>query len=261
MYARKLTKEELMEQGISEVTKTGKVFKNGVEVKPQRTGQGYLMFYIYELDENGNRIKMPCPSGYYYKQRTIGLHRIMWAWYFGEVPEGMIVDHINNRHECIEDYYLDNLQLLTSRENVIKERDNCNIKELKCNLSKPRSFYEDKLAYYTEKYEEAKKNHDAKAAHKYRCNLSQVRARIRYYDNNISEVNERRFKADEDAQRKFDYHENAKKRRELKKEIDSARKYWKAAREAYGKDDEYVLKLWGEWKLAIAKYYGKNMQN
>lgn len=43
--------------------------------------------------------------------------RLVYAWYNGEVPEGYVVDHINNDPF---DNRLENLQLLTDRENNIK---------------------------------------------------------------------------------------------------------------------------------------------
>lgn len=257
MYARKLTKEELMDFGINEVTATGHVFRNGVEVEPCIDGQGYFKFNIYDKDENGNKIKLPKYENakdyeYTYKYRSIGLHRLMWAWHYGECPEGMVVDHINNKHDHLEDYYLSNLQLLTPSENVSKERDNWHVTELKCNLGKPRSHFEQKLEGFTIAYEQAKKAKDAKAAHKLRCNIAQTRARLRYYDNHIDEY---RAKVEERAKNKkpeHDCHARAEKRRELQANVDSARKYYQEILEAYGKDDPYVKQLWGEWKLAIA---------
>ena len=263
MYARKLTKEELMDFGFTEVTTTGRVFKNGEEVAPTIDNQGYFRFQIYDKDENGNRIKIMRPDAtkdyhYTYKTRAIGLHRLMWAWHYGEVPEGMVVDHINNEHDHIEDYYLSNLQLLTPAENVAKERDNWHVFELRCNLDKPRSHYEKKLEGYTLAYEQAKKDKDAKAAHKLRSALSQTRARLRYYDRHIEEhLKEKQAKKPAE----HECHARAEKRRELQANIDSARKYYKQALEAYGKDDEYVIKLWGEWKLAIAMLYAFKEEN
>lgn len=40
----------------------------------------------------------------------------------------------------------------------------------------------DKLVLYTYLYEEAKKNKDAEGAHKYRSNVSNTRARLRYLE-------------------------------------------------------------------------------
>lgn len=259
MYARKLTKDELMEFGITEVTTTGRVFKNGEEVNYTiDKSTGYFMYRIYDKDENGNKIKILKSEDakdfeYTYKYRAIGLHRIMWAWHYGEVPEGMVVDHKNNSHAHIEDYYLSNLQLLTPGENIAKERDNWHVSELKCNLNKPRSHFEKKLEGYTLAYEQAKKDKDAKAAHSLRSNIAQIRARLRYYDRHIDEyLKEKKAKKPSE----HECHARAEKRRELQANIDSNRKFYQEMLAAYGKDDEITKQAWGEWKLAIAMMYG-----
>lgn len=261
MYARKLTKEELMDYGINEVTTTGRVFRNGEEVKPTIDDQGYFMFRIYDKDENGNKIKIPkknttLKSQYSYKMRAIGLHRLMWAWHYGECPEGMVCDHINNKHAHIEDYYLSNLQLLTPGENIAKERDNWHVSELKCNLSKPRSHFENKLEGFTLAYEDAKKNKDAEGAHKLRSAICQTRARLRYYDNHIDEYRAKIEAAEKKKKTANDCHARAEKRRALQYEVDRARLMYLQLKDAYGEDDPIVYQYWGEWKLAIARLHG-----
>ena len=256
MYAKNLTREDLKLYGITEVTEDCRIFVNGVERNLTTNCNGYFVFNTYALDENGQRIKLPDKRPgytYIYKSLTLGLHRIMWAWHKGEVPEGMIVDHKNNSHTHIEDYYLSNLQLLTPSENIAKERDNWHVRELKCNLNKPRSHYEDKLAGYTLAYEQAKKDKDVKGAHRLRCNIAQVRARLRYYDRHIEE-----YLKEKEAKKPAEHecHARAEKRRELQANIDSNRKFYQEMLAAYGKDDEITKQAWGEWKLAIAMMYG-----
>ena len=204
-YAKNLTKADLIAEGITEITKEGRIFKGDKEIFPhwipnKSTGD-YLGISILERDSEGHLIKgkdrvykYTCKdgtvseyTGWTGKLRTIGLHRAMWAWFYNEVPEGMVVDHINNKHSQIEDYYLDNLQLLTPKQNLAKERI-CNVKEIPCKLDRPRSYYEDKLAKYEALYEEAKKNHDKEAAHKQRANIAQTRARLRYWDSHKNEI-------------------------------------------------------------------------
>lgn len=212
-YARKLTKADLMADGITEITKEGRIFKGDKEIFPHwiiSKGTGdYLAITVCERDSDGNFIKVPTKrifkgrtketDTYVYKLRTIGLHRAMWAWHYGEVPEGYVVDHINNQHGRIEDYLLDNLQLLTPKQNLAKDRED-STRELKCNLSKPRSFYEDKLAKYEALYEEAKANKDADGAHHLRTNLAQTRARLRYYDSHIEEAKSLIAKKEEETE-------------------------------------------------------------
>ena len=197
-YAKKLTKEDLMKGGIVKITEDCKIFGQNGELSVQQSSkQGYITVTIYDLDENGNKIKVPIkrtfkgrkkPSDtYVYKTKAYGLHRIMWAWFHDEVPEGYVVDHINNKHTNIEDYHLDNLQLLTPQENVTKERV-CNIKEIPCKLDRPRDYYEDKLAKYLALYEEAKQNRDKYEAHKQRANIANIRGKLRYWDFNREEA-------------------------------------------------------------------------
>lgn len=86
-YATKLTKEELINAGITLITKDGLVFKGDKQVNLYSDSQGYLNFCIYRLDEDGNKIKRPIKrqykgcskvtDTYTFEQRTIGLHRAM----------------------------------------------------------------------------------------------------------------------------------------------------------------------------------------
>ena len=148
------------------------------------------MIPLYELDEDGNKIKIPMKrqfkgckkesNTYVYKMRTLGLHRVMWAWFNNSVPSGYVVDHINNKHDTLEDYQLSNLQLLTPAENLAKERGKSN-KQMKCSLKRPLSWYEERLTMYLAQYEEAKKNHEANEAHRLRTNIANIKAKIRYY--------------------------------------------------------------------------------
>ena len=197
-YAKRQTKEDLMKGGIVKITEDCKIFgQNGELSVQQSNNQGYITVTLYDFDENGNKIKVPVkrtfkgckkPSDtYVYKTRVNGLHRVMWAWFHNEVPEGMVVDHINNKHINIEDYHLDNLQLLTPQENVTKERI-CNIKEIPCKLDRPRSYYEEKLAKYEALYQEAKENRDKTEAHKQRTNIANIKGKLRYWDSNRKEA-------------------------------------------------------------------------
>ena len=89
-YASRLTKEMLVANGIELITEDGVVIKNGKQVIPtQDKKDGYLKLYLYEVDEDGNKIKIPiirtfkgCRkpiNTYVYKIMTVGLHRAMWA--------------------------------------------------------------------------------------------------------------------------------------------------------------------------------------
>ena len=196
-FASRLTKEMLVASGIESITEDGVVIRHGKQVIPNKNKQGYLQFYIYELDEDGNKIKVPITrkfkkckkptATYKYKIRAVGLHRAMWAWIHGVVEEGWIIDHKNNKHTSIEDYNISNLQLISQRENVIKDRE-AGICELKCRLDKPLSYYEDKLAYYEDLYQKAIKEHNQKEIRNQACNTYRQRAKIRYWLSHIAEA-------------------------------------------------------------------------
>ena len=199
-YNTRLTKEELIKSGITEVTEDGRIFKNGEEITPSKNAvSGYYHVFIYVLDENGNKIKVPrpevkhyfktkdgliktstCTTSYTYKIKGPTVQRVVYAWFNGEVPEGYVVDHINNIRT---DNRLSNLQLLSPKDNINKGKQ-FHVTLLKCKLTKDRSFYEEKLKKYTELYEEAKLDKDREAAHKWRSYVSQYEAKLRYYDLN-----------------------------------------------------------------------------
>ena len=189
-YARKLTKEMLVASGIESITEDGTVIRHGKQVIPIRGKDGYLKLNIYDFDEDGNKIKIPItriykgrkkPSDTYkYKSMIVGLHRAMWAWLYGVVEEGYVLDHKNNKHTSIEDYHISNLQIISPRENLTKDRK-ASTKELKCRLDKPISYYEDKLAYYEDLYKKAIKDGNQKEARKQSVNTYHQRARIRYW--------------------------------------------------------------------------------
>jgi len=224
-YATRLTKEELIEGGITCMTKDGLAFRGEKQAALSVNNQGYIMLNIYELDEDGNKIKVPIKrlykgcknisNTYMYKTRVIGLHRAMWAWFHDEVPAGYVVDHINNQHTELEDYNLDNLQLLTPAQNLEKERG-ISTRMIKCMLSKPLSFYEDKLDKYLAEYEQAKKDHNAKKIKNLGNNIAYTRARIRYYKENLDSANQIKAKLDTDTSEKKEYHEVAKMKKAVK---------------------------------------------
>ena len=191
-YASRLTKEMLIASGIELITEDGTVIRNGKKFIPtQDKKSGYLIIHIYEVDEDGNRIKIPITrickgrknptNTYIYKQMTVGLHRAMWAWLNDVVEEGWIIDHKSNKHTNIEDYHISNLQMISPSENATKDRKIRSTKELRCKLNKPLSYYEDKLIYYEDLYQKAKKEGNQKEAHKQSLNIYNQRAKIRYW--------------------------------------------------------------------------------
>ena len=96
------------------------------------------VYDLYASDENGNVTniikKVPSKSkkhssGYVYctvrkyggKQKRCILHRFVWECFNGVMPEGKVIDHINNDKK---DNRLCNLQLVTQQQNCKKSAKN-----------------------------------------------------------------------------------------------------------------------------------------
>ena len=193
-YASELTKEDLQKMGIVDVDFDNLIVygKNG-PLKYHKNKKGYLMVSLYDVDENGNRIKIPtvykykkingytCESNsYIYKPRIIGLHRILWAWKYGKVHTGKVIDHINNKHTNIEDYKLENLQEITPLENLSKERTNYGTRRIRVVKDNMLEHYLNRLKHCIEEYEIAKTEHDARKCHNLRSSISVYQAKLRY---------------------------------------------------------------------------------
>ncbi len=116
-----LTKKDLVDNGY--FVEGDKVFK---QCNSRRWGHG-----VKEIKQQiiTGKHKYGIDKGYVYvslrierlingkKQKPIGLHNIIYAWYKGEVPLGYDVDHIDNNPF---NNNIDNLQLLTHEENLQK---------------------------------------------------------------------------------------------------------------------------------------------
>ncbi len=263
IFARALTKEYLLSHGVKEITEDCKViFEDGRVLEKEedflKNKRGYLSFHVYELDEDGNRIKIPSKKrskhseklydNYTYKTRTIYLHRGMWAWFNNEIPEGILsIDHINNKHDTLYDNRLENLQLLSQVEHARKDRI-IDIRELKCKMSLPLSYYEEKLNTYLNKYNNAK---DRKEKHALRCCISQYKAKIRYWKSHEEEyIKNEETKAIE-ANALKNQKERTKDLKQYQKLVDEARELYK---QDPSSDNNY------NWRLAVDNYneYVKN---
>lgn len=260
-YASRLTKEMLVASGYELITEDGTVFKNGKQIIPtQDKKNGYLLIFLYDFDEDGNKIKIPTtrilkgckkPSNTYnYKLRAVGLHRAMWAWKYGVVEEGYVIDHINNKHTSIEDYNINNLQIISQRENVIKDRE-ASIVEFKCKLDRPLSYYEDKLAYYEDLYQKAIKEGNQEEARKQRANTFGQRARIRYWLSHKEEAEALIAKKHETKLNSDIYHAKAEVIKLLKENISKKHAEYNNALKNNGSKHETTLSIRAEWKRAI----------
>ena len=254
-YPRKLTKEELIKYGVKEITKDCTVtFEDGRVLEKEEDFlkdkiSGYFRFSEYELDENGNRIKIPTKTRYKekvyntykYKSRPIYLHRAMVAWFHNEIPEGLVIDHISNKHDTLYDNRLENLQLTTQGENSIKDQVFSN-RELKCKMSLPLSYYEDKLNTYLNKRKNAK---DRKEKHTLGVFISQYRARIRYWKSHEEEYLKNEEAKAIEAQARKARNERTKDLKQYQKLIDEARELYK---QNPSSDNNY------NWRLAVNNY-------
>ena len=47
------------------------------------------------------------------------VHRLIWIWHHGDIPEGLVIDHQN---EVKDDNRIENLKLMRQRENVYRDK-------------------------------------------------------------------------------------------------------------------------------------------
>ena len=113
-----LTKQDLIDNGY--FVEGDKVFKqssNGVREIKQQTIVGKHKYGVEKRYVYVSLTIKRLNNGY--KQRPIGLHNVIYAWYKGELPLGYDVDHIDNNPF---NNNIDNLQLLTRKENLQRRR-------------------------------------------------------------------------------------------------------------------------------------------
>lgn len=75
---------------------------------------------IYRYDKNKDKL-VQCPTFYNTRYMTVRtklgyrkVHRVLWETMIGEIPEGMVIDHINTIRT---DNRLENLRVATLKEN------------------------------------------------------------------------------------------------------------------------------------------------
>ena len=88
------------------VDNNGSVFnRHGKKLKPINHNTGYS---VYTMRINGT------------EQKQVRAHRFVWEALVGEIPEGMVINHLdgNKQNNCI-----DNLEVCTPSENTIHRFD------------------------------------------------------------------------------------------------------------------------------------------
>ena len=179
-----ITKEELIRLGITDVSRDGKTILNrhGKPMKQRLRGK-YLSVFVHDpikykatpKEDRTNR------AG----RVELKVHLIVYAWFHGSLNPKLVIDHIdeNKLNNCI-----DNLQELSNADNILKSKS-CNT-EVKCDLSVPREVYEDELNKYLTEYDtkfEPGKS-ESKELKTLRNKVFRVRAKLRYYDNHLSDA-------------------------------------------------------------------------
>lgn len=106
-----ITKEILMNLGVTNVSKYGTVYYKG-EPKPTKV---VTLKHKYGKDVEYPVIILRVPERY--RSEVFMLSRVVYAWFNEDCPADMDVDHIDNNPF---NNNIDNLQLLTHEENIKK---------------------------------------------------------------------------------------------------------------------------------------------
>ena len=175
-YCKKLSKEMLQE-------KFGVIDVIAPEIEGQLSGvliksKNKNIFKRFHLNKNQNyyAIGFYCPD----LKRTISIsaQRIIAAWYFGEIAEGAVIDHINNNKL---DNRLENLQIISVTENINKNRDCCATHTLPNNGNPSKEKYLAKLEKYIKRYKLEIERGDQEAAHKTRGSIHLQKSKLLNY--------------------------------------------------------------------------------
>ena len=123
MYCKALNKKILIEVGITNIIKKQDqwlVFRYWYDGNKKTKTFKQLKItnatrkHVYRPNKKYPKVSFTARS---YGKFNIPLSRLLYAWFVGEIPDGYVVDHIDN------DPYnndIDNLQILTIEENLAK---------------------------------------------------------------------------------------------------------------------------------------------
>lgn len=184
--SKQITRTYLEYLGVVDVSEDGKVFTKNGELKlyfvgksknnPSKQKKLEVILHDPEKYKAVPKEKRRDSSGLVH----IKVHHLVYAWFYGEVPYGKDIHHIDGN--CLNNSK-DNLVALTHPEHVKEHR---RMKELakqealveeKCRLDIPREHYVKKIEEYTKKGDYA--------------NANQYKRRLKYYDNHIDEANQK----------------------------------------------------------------------
>ena len=170
---KQITKSYLEYLGVIDVSTDGTVYTKNGELKPFKWGDSnYLLVNLYDPEKYKNtpKEKRNHSSGIV----GIQISHLVYAWFNNEVPYGKEIHHIDLN--CLNNSKA-NLEALSHEEHLAKH--NKGTKELKCRLDRPREYYEKKIAEYTAIENKTSTEHN---------NLSNYRAKLRYYDSHVNEA-------------------------------------------------------------------------
>lgn len=239
------TKEYLKKLGVEYVSPDGKtVIVKGEVAKQLEITSGKKKYLTIRLYDPELRMQVPkeeriSSTG----QISLGVHVINYIWQHDTTTNGLDVDHVDNDPFNND---ISNLQLLTRRDNLAKDRKT----PLRV-VPMPKHIDEEtivhKITRLEVEYEQAKKDHDAKAAHRLRSLLAFWRARHRQFLENPE-----KFSITKHSEEYLsNCHKRAAKRKELKKAVDEANRFYKEAFLNLGKDDPFTRRCLMDWKMAI----------
>ena len=170
MFNNSLSKADLQWLGITEVSEDGKMIKaDNREISQNGNNNGYKYITIHPNSWNSLE-----------KQKNLYVHRVVYAWHKGYIPPNMQIDHLSgDRH----DNSVNNLRLLTNKENSNAFRSKLGTREAACSLKTPREEYENRL----KRYEEELNTAEGSKKQSLRTTICNLRANLRYYDAHIEE--------------------------------------------------------------------------
>ena len=183
MFNNSLSRADLQWLGITEVSEDGKTIKVGDHDLAQcGNNKGYKNVTI--CPNTGNCLE---------KQKKLYVHRVVYAWHKGYIPANMQVDHLSGDRN---DNSIENLRLVTNKENSNAFKAKHGTRALACSLKTPREEYEKRLAKYEEELKIVDSSRKASVCTMIQC----LKANLRYYDSHIEEYRkEQEEKAKEKA--------------------------------------------------------------